>query len=354
MLFGSRVTLFLPSLVLLSLAATGFGQQTPTASVTPGNRIYLDVVVTPQTGGPVAGLQQQEFTVLDNKVAKPILSFAPMGGSEAPVEVVLIVDAVNVGYETVAYERDKIERFLAADGGDLVHPVTLGVLTDKGLQLQPSSSRDGKALKAQLDQYEMGLRTIRRSAGFYGAEERMEISLKAMGGLISLEGKKPGRKMILWVSPGWPLLSRENMLLDGKQQGRLFGQIAMLSTALRRSGITIYSIDPIGTNEGLIRSDFYKNFVNGITKPSQVEPGDLGLQVLAVQTGGFVMTTNNDIVAMLQSAMNDSKAYYEISFEAAVGEHPDEYHKVEVQVDKPGMVARTRTGYYAQPVHSEP
>ena len=27
----------------------------------------------------------------------------------------------------------------------------------------------------------------------------------------------------------------------------------------------------------------------------------------------------------------------------------DEYHTLEVKVDKPGLTARTRTGYYAQP-----
>ena len=47
--------------------------------------------------------------------------------------------------------------------------------------------------------------------------------------------------------------------------------------------------------------------------------------------------------------MNDSKAYYEISFEAAPGDHANDYHKVDVQVDKPGLTARTRSGYYAQP-----
>ena len=61
------------------------------------------------------------------------------------------------------------------------------------------------------------------------------------------------------------------------------------------------------------------------------------------------MTTNNDITGMLERAMNDSKAYYEISFEAAPGDHANEYHRIDVQVDKAGLVARTRSGYYAQP-----
>ena len=129
------------------------------------------------------------------------------------------------------------------------------------------------------------------------------------------------------------------------QAGRQGFQHALRQSAESRFTTSI----PLGTNEGLIRTDFYKAFLEGVTKPSQVAPGDLGLQVLAIQTGGLTMTTNNDITAMLQRAMSDSEAYYEISFDAAVGEHPNEYHKVEVQVGKAGLVPRTRTGYYAQP-----
>lgn len=38
-------------------------------------QITLDVVVTDKSGKPVAGLQQQDFTLLDNKEPNKILSF---------------------------------------------------------------------------------------------------------------------------------------------------------------------------------------------------------------------------------------------------------------------------------------
>jgi len=347
MSFDLRVSLLFPSLLLV--AAAGRGQQiVPAPAAGPGS-VNLDVVVTAQSGGPVAGLQQQDFTVLDNKVARPITSFLPVAGAEAPVDVILMVDAVNAGYQTVAYERDKIDKFLLADGGELPHPVTLAVLTDTGTEMQQNSSRDGKALRAAFDQYAVKLRTIRRSAGFYGAEERLELSLGALEGLIAKEETKPGRKIIAWVSPGWPLFSGPGVQLDRKQQEKIFAQVAAMSTRLRKARITLYSIDPLGSGENLSRADYYKVFLKGVSKPSQVDPGDLGLQVLATQTGGLALTSDNDIAAMLQRVMNDSKAYYEISFEAAPGDHVNDYHRVDVQVDKAGLIARTRSGYYAQP-----
>ena len=350
MFFQPRIGLLFCSLLLLSM--TSYSQQAEPVASTQGSRISFDVVVTPQSGVPVQGLQQQDFTVLDNKAVRPIASFKPVAGPDAPVEVILVIDAVNAEYQTVAYAKDKIDKFLMADGGELAHPLTLAVVTDQGTQIQQGSSRDGKAVKTALDDYAIRLRTVRRSAGFYGAEERLDISLQALNGLIVRESVKPGRKLIIWVSPGWPLISGPGVQLTGKQEDRLFRQIASLSTQLREARITLYSVDPIGSNESIFRTSYYKEFLNGVSKPGQTEPGDLGLQVLATQTGGLAMTSNNDIAGMLQRAVNDSKAYYEISFDAAPGEQVDEYHKVEVQVNKAGLTARTRTGYYAEPADS--
>jgi hypothetical protein len=41
--------------------------------------------------------------------------------------------------------------------------------------------------------------------------------------------------------------------------------------------------------------------------------------------------------------------WYEISFVAAGADYPNDYHHIEIKVDKPGLMARTRDGYYAQP-----
>jgi hypothetical protein len=40
----------------------------------------LDVLVTDISGRPVAGLEQKDFTLLDNKKPRPILSFRAVDG----------------------------------------------------------------------------------------------------------------------------------------------------------------------------------------------------------------------------------------------------------------------------------
>ena len=95
----------------------------------------MDVVVTPKSGPPVADLQQQDFTILDNKVPQPITSFEVVTGREAPIKVVLVIDAVNTGATSIAFERGEVTRFLRAEGGHLAYPVALAVFTDKGIYL---------------------------------------------------------------------------------------------------------------------------------------------------------------------------------------------------------------------------
>jgi VWFA-related protein len=337
------------AIALLStlFATAGIAQQE--ATPTPAdNAIYLDVVVTPKSGPPVSGLEQKDFTILDNKDTPPITSFRAFSGPNAPVEVILFIDAVNSGYTTIAYERSEIDRFLRANGGHLAHPMKLAIFGDTGTQIQQSYSTDGNAIATSLDQQTVALRSITRSAGFYGGVDRFQLSMRTLDQLTQSESSRPGRKIILWVSPGWPLLTGPAVQLDEKQEKQIFNSIVETSTRLRQARITIYNINPVGAAESTSRTFYYEQFIKGVTKPHQANIGNLGLQVLAVQTGGLVLNSSNDISAMLQQCFADANAWYELSFQPTPSE-PNEYHQIQVRVDKPGLVARTRTGYYSQP-----
>jgi VWFA-related protein len=336
-------------LALLSTAALSNPQQSP-RSKPGGSPMYLDVVVTRKSGPPVSGLEQQDFTLIDNKLPQTITSFRALGGTAGRVEVLVVVDAVNVDYEKVAYVRQEIEKFLRADGGHLPQPTALALFTDQGTQIQESLTTDGNALSAALDKYTVGLRTIRRTSQYADAD-RFNLSMQSLRELASREAQRPGRKIILWVSPGWPLLSGPGAveLLDSKEQQQLFANIVAFSTQLLQARITLYSIDPLGATESELRANYYEEFVKGVKEPSQVVPGNLALQVIATQSGGLALDFNNDVAALLRQSLADTQAYYELSFDAPEADKPNEYHQLEVKVAKPGLTARTRRGYYAQP-----
>ena len=348
--------------LLFALLTPAFAQRpVTTPSVPPAppaaNRILLDVVVDQKHGdknGPVASLPEQAFTVYDNKIAQPITSFKAVGGPSAPIAVTLAVDAINVDFTRIAYERDQIDHFLKSDEGRLAYPTTLAILNDTQSQIQQGFTRDGNQLASDLEQYTIGLRTIRRSAGIYGADDRLQLSLTALENLVRREATLPGRKILLWVSPGWPILSGPNIQLTNKQQNSIYASVMNLSNQLRAANITLYAINPLGAGESPERTFYYEQFVKGITKPSQAQLGNLSLQVLAEQSGGKVFSSSNDTAALLTHALDDGKAYYELAYTPPASERPGEYHHIEVKLADPGLSARTRDGYYTAPINDPP
>ena len=325
------------------------GAASAAALQTSPRELHLDVVVAPKSGVPVTGLVQQEFTLTDNKAARPIASFRAVTAAQEPVKVIVLIDAVNIDFTRVAYARQQVQKYLKADGGRLDHPTTIAVLTDKGTVFQKEFTQDGNALSGSLDHYTIGLREIRRDAGIWGANDRVQISLTAVQQLAAYGATLPGRKIVVWVSPGWPLLSGPRIDLDAKQQRGIFGSVVAFSRELQKANVTLYNVNPLGPEEGLLREDYYQEFVKGVSKPSQTDLADLSLQVLALQSGGLSFNGTSDVAGNLKKCVADTAAWYEISFEAPPAEQPDEYHHVQVTVDKPGLTARTRDGYYAQP-----
>jgi hypothetical protein len=45
----------------------------------------------------------------------------------------------------------------------------------------------------------------------------------------------------------------------------------------------------------------------------------------------------------------EANAFYVLTFDGLAGDGPNEYHALEIKIDQPGLTARTRSGYYAQP-----
>src|SRR5271157_354515 len=117
---GGWICIFCFSLV------SGYAQQ--------NRHMTLDVVVTDKSGRPVPGLEQQDFTLLDNKQPQKILSFRAVEGGTAtadpPVEVILLMDEVNTAFTNVATERNEILRFLRRNGVALAQPVSIAFLSD--------------------------------------------------------------------------------------------------------------------------------------------------------------------------------------------------------------------------------
>jgi VWFA-related protein len=352
---------------LACLCCRGWAQQTappassPTLADRPaapdrseGRRVEIDVVVTDKSGAPIAGLQQQDFTLLDDQQPQKIQSFSAFdeaaGANLPPQQAILLVDAVNTSYINMGLERLQLQKFLQRDGGKLALPTSLVFLTDTSTEIQPNPTRDGNALANVLGSNQTGLRVSNRSQGVYGAGERLQMSIRALQQLIAYEAKQPGKKLVIWISPGWAFLTGPNIELTEKSQDYLFNTVVQLSGQLREAHMTLYSVDPLGMSDaGSSRTYYYQSFVKGVPAARKVQYGDLALQVLAAQSGGRVLNSSNDIDSLIASCLTDAKAFYTLGFEAPRADHANEYHTLAVKIARPGVTARTRAGYYAQP-----
>jgi VWFA-related protein len=320
-------------------------------------RITLDVVVTDKSGKPQAGLQQQNFTLLDNKTPQKIVSFQavdePITKAVPPVEIVLVIDTVNTGTQTVSEERLRLTKYLRQNDGKLIHPTSIVVFSNTGLKNLGEPTVDGNALSTALEDKDViGLRTMHQSAGTEGDFERFTTSLRNLYSLAAFEAKKPGRKMVIWLSPGWPQMARSGAEMYSKGKDQIFSILVQISTALQQARVTLYSIDPEGAGGGGVRSRFsYEAYLKGVASSKDVMPPNLSLQVLVTRSGGRVLTTGNDIASQIDDCISDTKAFYVLSFETIPTERPDDYHALELKVDRPGLTAHTNAGYYAQPEH---
>jgi VWFA-related protein len=342
------------SVVLFAALPGASAQQSlPTFSLPP-HGITINVVVNAKSGQPVTNLTQQDFTLLDNKTPRPITSFKILSApADQPTRVILLLDAVNMPYQALAYTRGGVKNYLKAHEGGLPYPTTLAVLTDNGVQIVNNFSTDGNALNDLLEHQQIGLREITRDSEWSGVE-RLQICLTAFHQLARFASTLSGRKAVVWISPGWPLVSGPRIDLGIRQEQEIFDDVVSLSNQLRRDDVTLYNVNPWGVGESLERADYYQTFLKAPVRPSDVQLGDLSVQVLAVHTGGLAIESNSDVSGMIDKCLVDLRSWYEITFDPAPADKPNEYHHIEVQLGQRALTARTTDGYYANPQLLEP
>ena len=261
---------------------------------------------------------------------------------------IIVFDTVNMPFENVSYFREQVGAFLRQNGGHLAFPVSLAFLTNAGIQLQAGGSVDGIELAKHLDETSGNLRTLSNAAGSWGEIERFDFCVKMLVTLAQSIKDQPGRKLVIWAGPGYPMLSDPRISFGFKAQQEFFDSIVGLNTMLREGQIELSSVAQ-GTPGQY--TYLYESYLKGVKKPSQSSPSNLALKVLATQSGGRVFPPSNDVARAIGAVMQDAGTYYEITFEPPKPDGPNDYHELKIKLNKPGLAARTNTGYYGQPQH---
>jgi VWFA-related protein len=340
------------------------------------HHVILNVFVADASGNPVTGLKQEDFTLLDDQQPQTIASFKAMTGSAvmAPAHVLLMLDSLNNSASTIAYARKDLENFLGQNHGSLAYPVSIARLTDSGVSAG-KPSRDGNALIADLRMLPNDIHVKIRAQGpppsvttvgrtfdptksitsydpmTEDLNQRFTLSVPAVASLAAQQEDVPGRVILVWIGPGWPLLSGPGFLPDTPDMKRnFFAHIVSLSTALREAQMTLDVVaSPRMLRDAGLGEDYYLPFLNGVETVAQANSANLALPVLAYQSGGQVLEESKDLAADIDKCNADLGSYYVLSFDSVPAAEPDQYRSLQVKVNRPGLTVRTNAAYYAQP-----
>lgn len=349
------VICFIAYSALVSAQSSSSGQTTG-ASVEQQQTIRLDVLVRDKSGSLLTGLPEQAFTVRDSGQVEKLVSFKPIDTRTDPnaVHVLIMLDLINVGINTVAWAREQVGEYLKQDDGKLVYPSSIGVLDERGARVMNGSTTDGNALRAALQNMKSDLRFVNRMAGWEGRDDLMETSIQQFSQLLASERIRPGRKLILFISPGCPMLPNQGAeeFTAGAQWS--FNVDVSLTNQIRDSRAAIYDLDTydLGNrhqDEGAQDPFYYQSFLKPVTKWQQAQYPDLALGVFAIHSGGRVMVNGRRISGEIDDAMRDAGSYYEMTYAAPPDSVPNQYHAIDVRVNQPGAMVQTLTGYYADP-----
>jgi VWFA-related protein len=213
-------------------------------------------------------------------------------------------------------------------------------------------------------------------------EYNARATIDALLTLVRAQSELPGRKVVLYFNPS--LTITETV----KEQYRNLISVA------NRSNVTFYTVDPRGLSswakgaagrdssgmdmtggggggrDMMNRSltEIQNQQLNGgrgevstaqVRAQENVESAMRAnplewLRNLAEQTGGMTIADTNDWKAPLRTVMEEVRSYYEAAYTPRIAVFDGKFRKISVGVDRPNVVAHTRSGYFAlPPVKSE-
>jgi VWFA-related protein len=159
----------------------------------------------------------------------------------------------------------------------------------------------------------------------------------------------PGRKAVIVMTDGFEVSNETGT------KGRLLGLLDHLIELANRASVVFYTIDARGLQPlNFTAADKLTSMTGsgGLLREARTTFFDsqTGLRYLAEQTGGTFMGSNNDLGGGIKRAIEDQKGYYLVAyrpepstFDPASGRQ--RFHKLSVKVKRPGVQARTRSGF---------
>jgi VWFA-related protein len=307
----------------------------------------IDLVVGDSAENPVSDLAPWDFTLFDNGQPAKIRTLKnSLEASEPAPELIFVLDAIKLSSQQLTQTESAIAHFLRSDNGRLGSQCFLYRLTRDGLFSSSELTRDGNLLAKEVERHKSP-RTVWRSVrndgpnllrAWVGGSQPNTLSLRALGSIAIDQREFRGRKVVVWISPGWPVNSGEIG----------FDEATELSTRLREARITLDNVNAWPNPD---QPFDYRDYLQAPRSQKDMQPAKLALQVIATHTGGLVLDSSGDLDRDIERCVEKERSFYTLTFNPPHTYQTDEFHDLRVKVDRPALTVRAPTGYYNEPVY---
>lgn len=291
--------LFLSALFLLiSFCVSAFAQDDDEVVTVDSSIVVLNATITDAKGRHVPGLDQNQFTVLENGVEQDISTFA---AEETPFAAVVLLDTSGSMEQRISLARSAAIRFLdglrESDNAEIYRFDSKVSLVQKF-----SNSRDvtEKLFELKADGYTALNDAVYRAA-------------------VDLSTREEKRRAIIVLSDG-----------ADNRSGRSADKA--LKAALAANAV-IYTVDMSGVNTGGLERMQNKGV----------------LRNFAEKSGGMFIETPGGAAMRLafEKIVSELGTQYTIAYEPKNSAKDGKWRAIELRVAKPNLSIRTRKGYHA-------
>lgn len=312
----------------------------------------VDVTATDADGAPVHGLKRSDFTMLEDGKPQPIRNFEEVSSQyvepprEMPanvytnlqppsptsaVNILLLdfaneapVDSTNLRQVSQSTELQHLVKQAAMDAIDAMPPGTrVAVLSmTNNLHILQGFTSNQAILKAAIDAVPYDLEGHGNDQNVQ-KDERNNMVLETFQQIAADVAPMKGRKNLIWFSMGIPQITDPNhnpALPDYSKP------LSLAYDVLTASQVSVYPINVAGV--------------------SRLGADQLSLDQVAEATGGVAYSETNDMATAVGKAIDNGSNYYSIAYVPPSQKYDGAYHKIEVRVNRKGVVLIFRKGYF--------
>jgi VWFA-related protein len=272
---------------------------------------------------------------------------------------IFVLDELNTPFNEISYAALMLKKFLLAQPALLSSPSMLVVVTDFGYQTLCDYTRDRNLLVAKLDSRPPAVPAQFTTTATNDTLTQQSFALLQQIALSSAGMRE--HKNIIWIGRGFPSLVPSD--LKPSSQDSLNKAIRSTVTLLLNARVTVYKVDPEQFATSTTETDIAASIdVGGGTVDAPAGGEDpsainFNFNVFAQQTGGHYFYGLNDLDRYIGNSTDAGGRFYTLSYRPppnAPDTKDGTYHTIKIIMNKPGLTATTRQGFYANTAPEPP